>query len=112
MAQRTPESLDDLGRFSEPALLILISLADGPKHGYAMTSDIESLSGQRLGPGTLYGAVARLEARAWIEALPARDRRRPYRLTKVGKAVLARRLESVRALADIGRSRLGGAHAS
>jgi len=112
MPRRTPENLDDLGRFSEPGLFILISLADGPKHGYAMTLDIETLTGQRLGPGTLYGALARLEARAWIEALPPRDRRRPYRLTKVGKTVLARRLESVRAVADVGRSRLGGPHAS
>lgn len=111
MPRRATDSLDDLGRFSEPALLILVSLADGPKHGYAMTSDIEVLSGKRLGPGTLYGAIARLEARAWIEALAPRDRRRPYRLTKVGRTVLARRLESVRALADIGRSRLGDAHA-
>jgi|SRR6185436_2952970 DNA-binding PadR family transcriptional regulator len=113
---RTPDSLDDLGRFSEPALLILVSLAEGPKHGYAMTLDIEALSGKRLGPGTLYGALARLESRAWIEALAQRDRQRPYRLTRTGRAVLARRLESVRAVADVGRARLGqarlgGAHA-
>src|SRR5262249_20665721 len=50
-----------LGRFSEPALLILVSLADGPKHGYAMVDDIQRLSGTCLGPGTLYGAIARLE---------------------------------------------------
>jgi hypothetical protein len=49
--------LDDFGRFAEPALMILISLADGPKHGYAMTDDIEQVSGVRFGPGTLYGAV-------------------------------------------------------
>jgi DNA-binding PadR family transcriptional regulator len=58
--KRIIDSLDDLGRFSEPALLIMISLADGPKHGYAMTQDIEQVSGQKLGPGTLYGAIARL----------------------------------------------------
>src|SRR5688572_11746460 len=104
MPRSTHDSLDDLGRFSEPALLILISLADGAKHGYAMTDDIEAIAGQRLGPGTLYGALARLEDRAWIEALPPRERRRPYRLTKIGKAVLARRLESLRAVADVGRS--------
>jgi DNA-binding PadR family transcriptional regulator len=111
MPSPTHDSLEDLGRFSEPGLLILVSLAGGPKHGYAMTLDIESLSGQRLGPGTLYGAIARLEARAWIEALPPIERRRPYRLTKLGKTVLARRLENVRAVTDIGRSRLGGAYA-
>jgi len=98
--------LTSLGRFSEPALYILISLADGPKHGYAMTRDIEALSGQRPGPGTLYGAIARLESRGWIEPLPAEDRRRPYRLTASGDRVLRHRLESLRAVARIGRARL------
>jgi len=100
------ESLDDLGRFSEPALLILISLADGPKHGYAMTQDIATMSGQKLGPGTLYGAITRLEARKWIEPLPADDRRRPYRLTAAGQRVLRARLSSLQAVTRIGRSRL------
>jgi DNA-binding PadR family transcriptional regulator len=100
------ESLDDLGRFSEPALLILISLADGPKHGYAMTQDIEVVSGQKLGPGTLYGAITRLESRKWIEPLPADDRRRPYRLTGAGQRVLRARLASLQAMTRVGRSRL------
>jgi DNA-binding PadR family transcriptional regulator len=95
-----------LGRFSEPALYILISLAEGPKHGYAMTQDIESVSGQKLGPGTLYGALARLEAREWIEALPAEERRQPYRLTAAGQRALRHRLESLRAIARVGRARL------
>ena len=98
--------LNGLGRFSEPALYVMISLADGPKHGYAMTQDIESVSGQTLGPGTLYGAIARLEARKWIEPMPAQDRRRPYRLTTAGQRVLRHRLESLRALARVGRARL------
>ncbi|HUD72556.1 MAG TPA: helix-turn-helix transcriptional regulator [Dongiaceae bacterium] len=98
--------LASLGRFSEPALHILISLAGGPKHGYAMTRDIEAVSGQKPGPGTLYGAIARLEARGWIEPLPAEDRRRPYRLTSAGERVLRHRLESLRAVARIGRARL------
>ena len=98
--------LDGLGRFSEPALYVMISLAEGPKHGYAMTQDIESVSGQKLGPGTLYGAIARLEARKWIEPLPAQDRRRPYRLTPAGQRVLRHRLESLRVLARVGRARL------
>lgn len=95
-----------LGRFSEPALYILISLADGPKHGYAMTQDIEVVAGQKLGPGTLYGAIARLESRKWIEPLPADDRRRPYRLTAAGQRVLRHRLEALRAVARVGRARL------
>ena len=100
------DQLTSLGRFSEPALYILISLADGPKHGYAMTQDIERVSGQKLGPGTLYGAIARLEARKWIEPLPAEERRRPYRLTAAGQRVLRHRLESLRTLARVGRARL------
>ena len=100
--------LADLGRFSEPALYILISLADGPKHGYAMTQDIAAVSGQKPGPGTLYGAIARLEARHWIEALPEEDRRRPYRLTEEGRRVLRHRLDSLRAVARVGEARLAG----
>jgi DNA-binding PadR family transcriptional regulator len=90
------DDLNDLGRFSEPALLIMISLADGPKHGYAMTEDIEHISGQRLGPGTLYGGITRLEARGWIEPLPSDDRRRPYKLTTSGHKVLKHHLAAIR----------------
>ena len=60
MKKRAGDELDDFGRFSDPALLILISLVDGPKHGYAMTEDIAVIADQRLGPGTLYGAITRL----------------------------------------------------
>ena len=109
MKKTTPDSLNDLGRFSEPALFILLSLADGPKHGYAMTQDIEQVTGQRLGPGTLYGAIARLETRKWIEALPSDDRRRPYRLTGAGEQVLRARLESLRAVTRVAQSRLADA---
>jgi DNA-binding PadR family transcriptional regulator len=106
MTKKHPESLTDLGRFSEPALYILISLADGPKHGYAMTQDIAMMTGQKPGPGTLYGAISRLEARGWIEPLPADDRRRPYRLTGAGQQVLRARLDALKAVARIGASRL------
>lgn len=104
--KKRDDLLAGLGRFSEPALYILISLADGPKHGYAMTQDIDVVFGQKLGPGTLYGAIARLEARHWIEPLPAEDRRRPYRLTATGARVLRHRLESLRAVTRVGRTRL------
>jgi len=104
--RKDTDLLASLGRFSEPALLILISLADGPKHGYAMTQDIEAVSGQKLGPGTLYGAIARLEEKEWIEPLPVEDRRRPYRLTNAGQQILKARLESLRAVTKIGVSRL------
>jgi DNA-binding PadR family transcriptional regulator len=98
--------LSELGRFSDPSLLILASLAGGPKHGYAMMEDIEAMSGVRLGPGTLYGALARLERRGWIEALPADDRRRPYRLTGAGAAALREQLRSLEAFAATGLRRL------
>ena len=100
--------LGDLGRFSEPALLILVSLADGPKHGYAMMEDIEALCGVRLGPGTLYGALARLERRGLIAPLEAEDRRRPYRLTQAGVATLRAQLAGLDALARAGLQRLAG----
>jgi DNA-binding PadR family transcriptional regulator len=104
--KKREDTLADLGRFSEPGLSILISLADGPKHGYAMTRDIEAVAGLKLGPGTLYGAIARLEGRKWIEPLAAEDRRRPYRLTAAGQRALRQRLADLNALARAGRARL------
>ena len=101
--------LSDFGRFSEPALLILISLASGPKHGYAMIEDIESVAGVRLGPGTLYGAISRLESRGLIEALEPDRRRNPYRLTGSGERSLRERLENLAAVARAGTRRLAGA---
>lgn len=101
--------LDDFGRFSEPALLILISLAEGPKHGYSMTEDIATIAGVRLGPGTLYGALARLEGRGMIEPLKSEDRRNPYRLTGLGERALRARLESMMTVARTGQRRLASA---
>jgi len=98
--------LSDLGRFSDPSLLILASLAGGEKHGYAMVEDIARMSGVRLGPGTLYGALARLERRGLIEPLPAEDRRRPYRLTGLGATALREQLQGLRAFATTGLQRL------
>jgi DNA-binding PadR family transcriptional regulator len=108
MKQKEDDALD-LGRFSEPALLILISLAEGPKHGYAMTEDIAQLTGKRLGPGTLYGAITRLESRRLIERLESKDRRNPYRLTALGQRALRARLASIQAMARIGQRRIADA---
>ena len=99
----------ELGRYTEPALLILVSLANGPKHGYAMMEDIRALSGSTLGPGTLYGALARLERLGHIEALATRDRRVPYRLTPSGRAHLERHLAGLRRIATAGIRRLARA---
>ena len=92
--------------FSEPVVLVLTSLADGPKHGYALAKDIESFAGIKLGPGTLYGALSRLEDRGWIEALPAEDRRRPYQITSAGAENLAMHLRTARQVAATGLRRL------
>jgi len=91
---------------AEPALLILVSLTSGPKHGYAIILDVEALSGTRLGPGTLYGAIARLERLGLIEPLPSDDRRRPYRLTDGGAARLERELATLRDVVTTGLRRL------
>src|ERR1700744_5433547 len=98
--------LDDFGRFSEPALLILVSLAEGPRHGYSMTEDIQEIAGGHLGPGTLYGAIARLESRGLIEPLRSEDRRNPYRLTGLGERALRARLDSMMTVVRAGQRRL------
>jgi DNA-binding PadR family transcriptional regulator len=93
-------------RSTDPGLLVLSSLAEGPKHGYAITSDVEELAGVKLGPGTLYGALSRLEDKGLIEALPAEDRRRPYRLTSEGAAALSEQLQMLNRVVDTGLERL------
>ena len=102
------KGLAELGRFEEPALLVLTSLAERPMHGYAIVKDVESVAGVRLGPGTLYATLSRLEARGLIEGLPAEDRRRPYRITGAGLALLRGRLERMEAIARAGLARLAG----
>jgi DNA-binding PadR family transcriptional regulator len=93
-------------RSSDPGLLVLSSLAEGPKHGYAITRDVEALAGVKLGPGTLYGALSRLEEKGMIEALPAEARRRPYRLTSEGAAALSEQLQMLSRVVDTGLDRL------
>ena len=98
--------IPELGRFAEPALLILVSLSEGPKHGYAMMADIETGTGRPIGPGTLYGAITRLEARGLVEPLAPVDRRRPYRLTALGEVVLKDQLTELSTFASLGLRRL------
>src|SRR3954454_6373754 len=97
---------DELGRWAEPALLVLVSLAEGDKHGYAITADIAEQVGVTLGPGTLYAALARLEERGLIEGLAAEGRRRPYRLTMAGAAELSTQAARMRKLAALSLGRL------
>ena len=101
-----PENGDGTAHYSDPPLLVLASLASGPKHGHAMIEDIASLCGTRLGPGTLYGAIARLEHLGWIEPLPAEERRRPYRITGVGLRVLRAKLTTLQRFTKAGLRRL------
>jgi DNA-binding PadR family transcriptional regulator len=102
------EPFGELGRFAEPSLFILVSLSGGPKHGYAIMTDVEEISGSPMGPGTLYGALARLERRGLIEALEPEDRRRPYRLTALGATTLQAQLESLNGFVRTGMARLEG----
>jgi DNA-binding PadR family transcriptional regulator len=106
--ESSPEDapLVTFGRYAGPATLILSSLADGPKHGYALTKDIEQFADVRLAPGTLYEALSRLESRGFIEALPSEDRRRPYQLTAAGAQALRAHLADQRRVADVGLRRL------
>jgi DNA-binding PadR family transcriptional regulator len=101
-----PNDFSDLGRFTDVSLLVLLSLADGPKHGYAMIEDIQRFSGTLLEPGTLYGALMRLEKHGWIEPLPAEDRRHPYRLSAAGVAALRQQLATLRRIVTTGVERL------
>ncbi len=76
-------------------LLVLVSLSDGPKHGYAIQTDIEGFAGVHLGPGTLYGALSSLERDGLLEALPSDQRRQPYRLTSDGRQRLRQQLDDL-----------------
>lgn len=96
----------NLGRFSDPPILILASLAGGSKHGYAIMEDIEAFAGVHLGPGTLYGAIARLEAQGLIKPLQAEERRRPYCLTATGIAFLQEQLTQLQTFTHMGLKRL------
>ena len=100
---------DDLGRFADPSLLILTSLAEGPKHGYAIMTDIADFGDVAMEPGTLYGALTRLERRGWIRPLDSDDRRRPYEITAAGQTVLGEQLASMQRIVRVGRQRIAPA---
>lgn len=96
---------------SEPVLLVLLSLAEQPQHGYAIRKDVESMSGGRvlLSTGTLYGALERLLVDRWIERVAEdsapRDRR-TYRLTARGWRILQMEIERMRHLTKVAGLRL------
>jgi DNA-binding PadR family transcriptional regulator len=97
-----------LDRWADPPLLVLASLAEEPKHGYAITRDVAETMGVRLSAGTLYAVISRLEARGLIEPLEAADRRRPYRITAAGAQVLAAETARMSDVASLAQARLRG----
>ena len=98
-----------LGHFSEPGFLVLVALLDGPKHGYAIGAQLEALTGNAPGPGTLYGAISRLEGLGLIVARPGEGRRKPYELTPEGEAEARARIAELDRLARQVRRRLSRA---
>ena len=104
-----PMTNDTIRGSSDRSILILTSLADGPKHGYALIKDIEGFAAVKLGPGTLYSALAKLEQAALVEALPPQDRRHPYRITAAGREFLSERLTESARIAELGLRRIAAA---
>ena len=94
------------GPASDPELLILASLASGPKHGYAIMGDIAAFAGVGIGPGTLYTAITRLVEKKLIAPQSSPGRQRPYELTARGSAVLTNQLTDMRRIATVGLKRL------
>jgi DNA-binding PadR family transcriptional regulator len=95
-----------LGRFGEPATLVLLSLASGPKHGYALMTSIEEEMGIKLGPGTLYGAIAKLMRLGMIKALESEDRAKPYCITSSGQKAVAEYIRLWAPIIKLGQARL------
>jgi DNA-binding PadR family transcriptional regulator len=92
---------------SDPNLLVLASLAEGDKHGYAIMEDIRQFAGLRVGPGTLYGAITRLEQRGWIRPVKSTDdRRQPYTLSADGRRYLEEQLSGLNQIVRTGLKRL------
>ena len=96
---------------SEPVLLILMSLAEEPRHGYALIKDIETLSNGRvrLSTGTLYGALRRLLNDRWIARFNQEDKSREkqaYKLTPMGRRQLDMELDRMRQLTRTATARL------
>lgn len=96
----------DLGRYTDAALLVLVSLAESPKHALAIQADVRVLSGQLLGPGTLYATISRLESRQMIAPLSGTEPRRQYRITDHGALTLRGALDAMHRVAQAGLGRL------
>lgn len=101
---------------TEPVVLVLLSLAEQPRHGYSILKDVERMSNGRvvLSTGTLYGALQRLLRQGWIERFEedeaSRDRR-AYRLTSRGRKNLGMEVDRIRHLTKLAALRLAGKEA-
>jgi len=96
---------------TEPVLMVLLSLAEQPRHGYSIIKDVEQMSEGRvmLSTGTLYGALQRLLERGWIERFEEEDSsrdRRAYRLTTLGRRNLKQEFERIRHLTKLASLRI------
>ena len=106
MASTGRNRRDGVAKLSGPPLLVLTSLAAGPKHGHALLKDIEAFAGTRLGAGTLYGALSRLVERGLIIPLPEEDRRHPYEISEAGTSLLREAVAEMGRIVEEGRTRL------
>jgi DNA-binding PadR family transcriptional regulator len=106
VANKGPDNRGQSDLVSGVPLFILMSLMAGEKHGHSLMKDIEHFAGVRLGPGTLYKAIARLESVGLIEALNPDGRRRPYGLTPVGQEVLVQSLSYLDHVVEEGQQRV------
>lgn len=116
MAMTDPTALDRLLPLTPTVYHVLVALADGVRHGYAVAQDVEELSGGRIvmGPGTLYGSLQRMQENGLIEEAddPEDDalhagRRRYYRMTPLGRTALQMESERLLRTATVARARLG-----
>jgi DNA-binding PadR family transcriptional regulator len=101
---------------NDAQMLVLTVLAEGPRHGYAINVAIGELTGRKLGPGSLYGALTRLEARGLIQPVndgrgEHEDRQRTVRITQTGRETLRAELEQMARVSQAGLRALGGAPA-
>ena len=100
-----PESLLPL---PQAVFQIMLALTEGERHGYAIMQEVAASTGGkvRLGPGTLYGAITRLEERGWIRPVPSGDRRQPYQITAAGKRYLEEQLGTLEQIVKTAQRRL------
>jgi len=100
---------------SEATFYILLSMAPGPKHGYAIIQEVEALSNRRihLSTGTLFGAIKRLLADGWIEQVEAERAprgRKSYRLTADGRMMMMTEYRRLRTLVELAARHLNEGH--